>query len=214
MGNIVFLFPLMTSGPPIIAGAVIAVLQAFNVIVGVALARFLRDQPLVVESEYEGERRELLYWSTLIIMVTLAIRFLVGSYVHLHMSYAKPPTPHDFHLFLKDLFFLFAFGAFLVRTSFSTTCRDFLRWIMIFSITDVVWCWIEIKYRPEPLAWNWMWIGLVQLAITSICWMFLLRVKQSSRNLGIFAFLVIVFVALFWIDLKQILFASGWTRFP
>src|SRR5438270_4212008 len=125
------LFVDAVSSTRIIEGAVEAVLLAFTVVVGVALERFLKDHAVVIQEKYQGWRHELFYWSALTILITLAIRFLVGSYIHLHFTYAEVPTLKTVLRFLKDLFFLFVFGTFLVRAALALTSKSFIFWIMM-----------------------------------------------------------------------------------
>lgn len=128
MESLSLLFLLDTEKTPTLVGAVTAILLAFSVVAGAALERLFNDQPLVKKENYQHPRDEVFYWLVLTIVITVAIRFLVGSYVHLHFTYTtsaslRPPGPlydrlWSFSLFLRDLFFLFAFGAFLANSSF------------------------------------------------------------------------------------------------
>jgi hypothetical protein len=222
MENIAVLQSLLNTEPPIIFGAITAILMAFSVVVGVALERFLTDQKLVDASGYEKKRREVFYWIVLTIMITLAVRFLVGSYIHLHITYTLALTPKTFLYFFKDLLFLFAFGAFLVRMAFSESCKDFLGWIIVFSLADVFWSGLqliigifdlEVQKTSGPLALSWLGIGLCQLLIISICHRFVTTEKKSPRNFRIFVFLLIIFVVIFGCDLWAILMGSGWRHF-
>jgi len=199
----------------IIEGAVEAVLLAFTVVVGVALERFLKDHSVVAEQKYQGWRHELCYWSALTILITLAIRFLVGSYIHLHVTYVDTPTIKILLRFLKDLFFLFAFGTFLVRAALAERFRSFMYWIMMFSGAGVAWSIIEVITRPNHLAWAWLLINLFQFVVTFACWKYVDSRPDILRGMpAIFAVLVIMFAGLFCVDLWQIIIGSGWTQLP
>jgi hypothetical protein len=217
---LLFLSVGQTSGEktPVIDGAVAAVWLAFAVVVGVALERLLTEEAWKIASGYEGKIKETFYWLVLIIGITLAIRFLIGSYVHLHMTYWEVRTWRKVLGLFKDLIVLFAFGAFLVRMSFSDTREEFLRWILIFSVADVLWSACEIMIRRggpgEYIAWGWLVIGLIQFAVTALSWRFLQPQQGSPRNFNIFIFLAIVSLVMFGADLWQILIGSGWTDFP
>jgi hypothetical protein len=211
---------------PVIDGAIAAVLLAFSVVVGVALERLLTTEAWDIASGYKGKQLEVFYWLVLTIGVPLAIRFLIGSYVHLHMTYAEFSREWTtFFCLLKDLIFLFVFGAFLVRMSFSKTKEEFLTWILIFSCADVLWCAIEVIIRygnpryghpGERIAWSWLVIGLILFAVTALSRRSLQpeQVPESlSRNFNIFFFLAIVSLIVFAFDLWGILIGSGWTVF-
>ena len=207
---------------PIIDGAIAAILLAFSVVVGVALERLLTTEARKIAARDGGKHREVLYWLVLIIGVTLSIRFLVGSYVHLHMTYSAVPKLADFFCLLKDLVFLFAFGAFLVRMSLSDTSEEFLKWILIFSYADILWCVTELLVRfKEPgarIAWGWLGIGVVQLVIVMFARRSLALQETASqdtpsRNFHIFIFLAIVFLIIFGVDLWVILIHSPWKEF-
>jgi hypothetical protein len=224
MESLSLLFLLDIEKTPTLVGAVTAILLAFSVVAGAALERLFNDQPLVKEENYQHPRDEVFYWLVLTIVITVAIRFLVGSYVHLHMTYTTsailwPPGPlhvrlWSFSLFLRDLFFLFAFGAFLVRIVLSKTCERFMWWIMLFTAADIIWCVCElITHRSQPLAWGWFEIGIFQFLVAIIGWRLLEPKKASIRNLKVFVFLAIIFAVIFCVDLWQILVGSGWSVF-
>jgi hypothetical protein len=196
---------------------IIAVLQAFSVVVGAALTRFFAD-PRVVDAQkfndWENHRhliRELFYWSVLTILITLAIRFLVGSGVHLRMTYNREildSLHRTVFRFLKDLFFLFAFGAFLVRGVLANKVRSFARWLTLFSCTGCFWSVVEYFYytqHPDPFAKIWFFINLFQFAATSICWQLAPKGEETKRCLWIVVSLMVIFVIIFCIDLDHIL---------
>ena len=195
----------------ILEGAVNAVLLAFSVVVGAALETFLKHHPTVREQRFQGWRHELFYWSALTFLITLAIRFLVGSAVHLHFTYVDTSGP--FRWFLKDLFFLFVFGAFLVRAALAVPFRSFVFWLMMFSGTSFVWSGIELLTRPGPLARSWCWIDGFQLIVTLACWWFVPQEPGARRNIPILSILVVVFAVLFCVDLWHILVGSGLALF-
>ena len=187
----------------------------FTVVVGVALERFLKDHLVVAEQKYEGWRHELCYWSALTILITLAIRFLIGSYIHLHVTYVDAPTPKVLLRFLKDLFFLFAFGTFLVRAAIAKHFSSFMYWIMLFSAAGVAWSVIEVITRSYHLAWAWLLINLLQCVVTFVCWKYVGSRPDALRGIpAIFAVLVIMFAGLFCLDLWQIIIGSGLTELP
>ena len=198
---------------------IVAVLQAFSVVVGAALTRFFAD-PRVVDAQkfndWEKHRdfiRELFYWSVLTILITLAIRFLVGSGVHLRMIYKdiQEFSLHTVLRFLKDLFFLFVFGAFLVRAVLSNEVRSFARWLALFSGTGCFWSGFEYLYysaHPDPLAGIWFLINLFQFAITITCWQLAPKGEETKRCLGIVVSIMVIFVVIFCLDLAHILKSS------
>lgn len=205
---------LLTTGnnaTTVFAGPIFAVLMAFSVVVGVALERFLKDHLVVSQQKFEGWRHELCYWSALAVLISVSIRFLVGSEVHLHMVYTAAPTAEILRRFLKDLFFLFVFGSFLVRVALAVSLRQFVFWLMLFSGASFIWSLIEVMYSPEPLAWPWFFMDGSQLVATFVCWCLAPPKEGTGRSLVTMVILVIVFGVLFWIDLWHILDSSpGW----
>jgi len=197
---------------------IIAVLQAFSVVVGAALTRFFVEPRVVDAQNFRAWKRcnfvrELFYWSVLTVLITLAIRFLVGSGVHLRMTYKdiQEFLPANMRRFLKDLFFLFAFGAFLVRAALSKEVRSFARWLMLFSTTGCIWSSVEYLFysqHPDPLAGGWFFINTFQLVTTAICWQLAPKEQENKSGLAIVVSLMVIFSVIFCIDLAHILNSS------
>src|SRR5215469_7385000 len=111
------LLPSVAAAITTFENAILAAVVAFSVVVGVAVTRFFQEPRLVDAQSFDDLKypdfyRELFYWSVLTVLITMAIRFLVGSRVHLYMAYVPPSNTDSLTRtlwrFLKDLLFLFA----------------------------------------------------------------------------------------------------------
>src|SRR2546421_131710 len=101
---------------------VTVVIGIFAVVVGAALERFLTARPMDLgQNVTKRSHRELFYWSALIVLLSLIIRFFVGAAAHLAGMYLKPDAlkPWDMYLLFKDMVFLIVFGVFLVKVAIS-----------------------------------------------------------------------------------------------
>ncbi len=147
--------------------AIEVVTDAFIVIVGVAVERFLTDFPLGnndpafqqehsfgLRFKWRGPKKDLFYWwcyvLALIILVTLVIRFLVGSRVDLLIAYTGT-CPLSVRKFISDVSFLMFFAAFIVGAALSERIRDFMGWLSFCAATGVLWSVMAFKLRPPQL---------------------------------------------------------------
>jgi hypothetical protein len=155
--------------------------------------------------------RTLFYWTSLTILCSLAIRFLVGSDFHLRYLYLQPKhslSIVDIRWFLKDLAFLLAFGVFLVRAALSQTPTSFLMWLIRFLAVAVLWCLLEMvlshfwplhAYVGKP----WLAINSAELVTTFIA-MLVIR-KRVKWCPSAFTVLAICYVIGFCFDLQFII---------
>lgn len=199
--------------------AIEAVLLAFGAVIAVALERFY-SEPVLVDNQRFNSRQKLLrflpargvfYWSALTVLVSLSVRFLIGSSVHMHHN--DSTVPESLRDSLWYTLWLFIFGSIIVRASSEETVRGFAKWLMYFSIGGVVWSLIAI-FSPADnsniltvrLAEGWFWINLVQLICTAVLWWVSDGTKRGRNSqvwwlLGI----AIVFGMLFIVDVCNIL---------
>jgi len=206
--------------------AVESVVVAFVAVVAVALERFYKDRKLVEAQNFEAALcprylfrwrcDEVFYWSVLTVLVSLAIRFLIGSAVHLHSTIEESHGPvRDF---LWDILWLFVFGSFIVRAALAQTTREFSKWLISFSVAGILWSLIAILVSPcgaltYRLGRGWLAINGAQFIATFLLW----RTSgeepkpenRISRVRGMFA-LAFVFGVLFVFDVCHILEGSFW----
>lgn len=201
--------------------AVEAVTITFGAVVAVALERFYKDQRIVKAQRFSTSAwHEAFYWSVLTVLVSLGLRFIVGSAVHLKGSIGQHHGPVN--EFLWDILWLFIFGTFIVRAAQAKNDRNFayrLRW---FSGAAVLWGVVAILGYPHDdtsrhLAPTWLVINLVQFAAS-----FLISGKAppnpapaekplaSKEQVLRMLALAFVFAVLFIADLCHILGGSFW----
>jgi hypothetical protein len=201
-------------------GPVTAVLRIFDVVVGVALERSLKDNQMVflalrkfTKKMATGPSRrvhrfyfELLYWSSLVLLVSLALRSAIGSEVHLKHTYVEAHGPMS--LFLKDLVFLVLFGVLLVRAALSESIARFMLWLTMFLVVGIVWSLIDIAFSGgSPFGCRWLGINAVQLVLTVSGWWWLRR--KPGRAPHTLALLPLCYAAIFCFDVMQMVEASG-----
>jgi hypothetical protein len=192
--------------------AVEAVVLAFGAVVAVALERFYKDPKVVKAQRFEhSPGHEVFYWSVLTVLVSLGIRFLIGSTVHLHGTITENRGPvHDL---LWDILWLFVFGSFIVRAALADDDCEFAKWLRWFSGAGVFWSLIAIVRNPGGtltyrLALGWLIINGAQFAAT-----FLVsgNVRPGSNEQVLrMLTLAVIFALLFIVDLCNILDGSLW----
>lgn len=155
-----------------------AVGEAFIVICGVAVTQFFADGGAVVDtdpafrtkaSSKEPDRRTasyvICYMLALIVLVTLVLRFLIGSHVQLLQEYAKVDE-HSFNRFVTDACFLMFFGAFLVAVAQSKSVAAFMGWLAVLSVAGVLWSLIARWRGDTGLPDWWLKVNLVQFGLS------------------------------------------------
>jgi hypothetical protein len=166
--------------------------DAFIVIVGVAVERFLTDYPLGhedpafqrrVSSSTKPNKTEtvpcpaipketetvedgwywLCYTLALMVLVTLALRFLIGGNSDLAQTYVTPETTGtSIKRFITDVCFLMFFAAFLVGAALSKSVRAFMGWLSLSSAVGVIWTVAAHGVRQQPHLSPWyLHIGLL-----------------------------------------------------
>jgi hypothetical protein len=158
------------------------------------------------------------FWA-LVALLSLLLRYLIGSAIHLNDTYVKrvappaPPLSQSAALLFKDLIFLVVFG--IVILSIETTvsgpqfefwpfafgCALFLLCGLLWSLIDFVCRWIWGIFRPlewvGPGAYGlWPILDMLQFFITlglaSLYWPVLSQVR----------WLALVYVAFLFIDIE------------
>jgi hypothetical protein len=196
--------------------AVEAVSVVFVAVVAVALERFYRDPKIVNAQRFERSYcRETFYWSVLTVLVSLGLRFLIGSAVHLHGTIEQNRGP--LRDLLWDVLWLFVFGSFIVRAALAEDDSEFARWLRWFSGAAVLWSLIAVFPHPHDtltcrLAIGWLIINGAQFAATFI----ISGHVRPGSNEQVVRMLVLAFVfgVLFMVDLAQILNDSFWSCIP
>lgn len=143
--------------------------ETFLVVVGVALHSFLwhyrMGADLGVESADDPDpshKRDPRYWLChllcLIVFISLALRFLVGSRAHSTSTHVESITVDSrwFSFFVWNFVVLIAFGVVLVRAALSQSHYSFLKWLLSFSAIAVVWSLIDSCANKS--AWGKWWL--------------------------------------------------------
>jgi len=195
-------------------GPVTAVLRIFDVVVGVALERALKDDGMIrfalrqfrYVRGYRFRRGtkplhvayEVIYWSSFLVLVSLALRFAIGSEVQMKHVYGEATLESTLG-FMGDLLFLVLFGVVLVRAALSARLTDFLRWLIMFSLLGIIWSCIELARWPgSPYGCWWLGLNSLQLAFTLPCrWM--IRRRPRDARYALMA-LAAVYMTLFAVD--------------
>jgi hypothetical protein len=199
-------------------GPVRAVLAVFGVVVGLALTRFLTSSQMikghihVLKNSINARkfiriRASLFYWSSLMILSSIILRFYIGSTAHLHDTYQVNAalTLKDMVLFLKDLFALIVFGILLVKMALSLNPREFLHWLIWFFRLCILWCLAEIFTRGGFLAKWWLLLNLFQLLFAYAGWILLRRrTRQPRWVLGVLGTLAVLYTLSFIADMRTI----------
>jgi len=195
---------------------------AFVVIIGVAVERFLTEFPLKNDPVFKhpnpqaprGSFQEapskiyrLCYVLSLMAIVTLVLRFLIGSDFHLRHAYANATAKLGVDNFIVDICFLMLFGAFIVGAALAERIQRFALWLALFSAVAVIWSGIAlIRGAQHDLICWWFTINAIQFGIGLAALVLCLR-YQNRHNLVIGALLILSawYVVIFPFDLEHIL---------
>lgn len=153
--------------------------EAFIVICSVAVSQFFTGGTVIdqdpafrtPDTPNQPERRSfwyiLCYMLALIVLVTLVLRFIIGSHVHLMRQYPREVDLPSFRRFVTDVCFLMFFGAFLVGAAQSKSVRAFFGWLALTSGAGVLWSLIALWRGDPDLPYWWLWLNSFQLALTT-----------------------------------------------
>jgi len=196
-------------------GIIKAVGEAFIVICAVAVGLFFTDGTVVDTDpafgakvcQNDGERKlwyGVGYVLALIIIVTLVLRFVIGSSIQLTQEYGKSVSLTSFPRFVTDVCFLMFFGAFLVAVAQAKTVHAFMRWLAIISACGVVWSLVAL-WRSNPDLAKWWLVGnSLQLVLTGIlAWW--CNESGSKRPIGGLIIAGVGFMIMFVFDLQKML---------
>jgi hypothetical protein len=168
-------------------------LALFGVFTGVSLSFYVKS--FLFETTPSGFEK-FPFWSRVLIAVaaiSLLLRYIVGSAVHLNVTYVAKVTTRierkddedDKWIFVEEkkdpksnslgwLFFdtvmLVSFGLFAVMITYSLDFEQFLHSAVYFILVGLFWSVVAYIWRSEDraIAERWLAIGLVQLFITVV----------------------------------------------
>lgn len=152
--------------------------DTFLVVVGVGLHSFLWHYKMGTDLGVENadhpdpdHKRDRRYWLChllcLIVLVSLTLRFLVGSRAHSISSFiGLDRVTVDVWRFVRNFVFLIAFGVILVRAALSQSHRSFMKWLAWFSAVALAWCWCD----GTPWGQWWWKPNLLQGLVTLTAW--------------------------------------------
>jgi hypothetical protein len=199
-------------------------IETFLVVVGVALHSFLRhykmgadlDVPNSDERKPEQDRNWdywRCYWLTFVVLVSLALRFIVGATAHSLSDAAHFSVADQTSRFVWKVVFLISFGVILVEAALAKCHRYFLLWLMGFSVGGMLWSLLECN---SPWGKWWFGVHALQLMVTGLCYPFAPREpgrlddKQYVFKLeGLLTVLAVFYALLFYVDINHILKISS-----
>jgi hypothetical protein len=154
-----------------------AVVETFIVICGVAVTQFFSGGTVVdtdpafwISDTDQKPRRDTWYVAcyilALIVIVTLVLRFLIGSHEQLSREYSGQATIPSFHRFVTDISFLMFFGAFLVGAAQAKSVRAFMGWLALTSAVGVLWSFIALGRGDSNSPYWWLMVNFGQFLLT------------------------------------------------
>jgi hypothetical protein len=197
------------------------VLEAFVVICGIAVTQFFSEGTVVdTDPAFSGDKTTspdrykpwyfISYISALIVIVTLVLRFLVGSQTQLMAAYGPEAKEVSFHGFIADVSFLMFFGAFLVGAAQAKSVRAFMVWLALTSAAGVGWSVMALWRGESNLPLWWLEINFLQFVLTFLLsrWCKPLGAPAGDGKTAAHWGLVVAgawFIVIFFFDLKKIL---------
>jgi hypothetical protein len=200
--------------------------DTFLVVVGVALHSFLRDYKMgrdlgvarlddLVNVPKPHKAYWLSYWLTFVVLISVALRFLVGSRAHVTSVYGgSGSVPLDSYSFTRNIILLVAFGVVLVQAAISKSHRHFMLWMVGFSAAGIMWSLLD------GTNWGrwWLCLHLWQVLVTVVCFLIapskpgtLVENNHVRRLTVSLSLLAVVYVWLFLADLNAIIHLAAST---
>ena len=203
--------------PPGFEAALSALIATFAVLVGVSITDFLDP----AKTHISGD----LYWWVFVMMISLLLRFIVGSAIHLKYTYGNtpqcadevgPPRSRAVFLFFKDGAFLVWFGVLGVGMSHSWDAAGFqgsfsehpfivhAEWFLaaafLWSVADFASraCYLLCHQTQEwPAKPPWLFWGAIDLSQYVITWF---CTTQGGGQINIVQSLSIIYVIYLFVD--------------
>lgn len=181
------------------------IIDAFIVVIGVAIERFLTKFPLGSDEvfypppiqpypdEIKPKHNKFYWWCyvpALMVVVSLVIRFLIGSDYHLRHRYMGSMGKSGF---IFDICVLMVFGAFIVKAALSERVDEFAFWLACCSGLGVGWSlWALCRRDNHGPVLGWFKINFCLLLVTLLVmgWCRHFR-KRSSPKLVIAGLMVL-----------------------
>jgi hypothetical protein len=196
--------------------------EAFIVICGVAVGHFFTGGTVVDHdpafrtkaSPDQPDRRKtwyvVCYMLALIVLVTLVLRFLIGSRVQLMQEYGEQVDQRHFFKFVTDFCFLMFYGAFLVAVAQSKSVRAFMGWLAVISGAGVLWSLIALARGDRDLPYWWLAVNSIQFTLTGGLSLWCLPLSASpevGRKRAIWGLVMagVWFMIIFAFDLEKII---------
>jgi len=165
------------------------------------------------------------YGSSLAVIVTLVLRFLLGSDLHLRNAYLHNAGKQNINQFAVDIAVLMFFGTCIVGAALAESIQRFAWWLALCSAAGALWSWQALS-RPDvqdlrDLVRWWFQINSVQCGIAFclgvVCWylgksrsrkLFFWRFKKPETKQKIMIWGVVIlalwYLAIFPFDLGKI----------
>ncbi len=182
----------------------------FAVFAGVALTHFISESEMVEKYKEKCTSSALqaaFYWSSVCILSSLALRFLLGSKIHLLTTYGQG-SHSGIAGFLHDAIFLFVFGVFLIKAAWAKHHLEFGNWLVALLAGAVLWAsstrWL-IRNDTGFVSF-WLPLDAAQLVITLVVlvpvWRYRSDWPDKARKASAISMLVlaIVYLGVFAID--------------
>jgi hypothetical protein len=194
---------------------------AFVVIVGVGIAGLMEnglgkdDLAFRTDAAQTASHRDSLYWVCyalgLMILVTVILRFLLGSDTHLRHAYARVSTnPVSVGNFIADVSFLMFYGAFLTGAALSNLVRTFMGWLSLSAGAGVAWSVIALIRGERDLVFWWLTVNAIQFLLTFGLYIWACQIDQEvgkgrRQVLGLLGIAWAWYAIIFGFDLQKIL---------
>jgi hypothetical protein len=162
-------------------------LTLFGVFTGVTLSFYIKDF-LFVDKIPEGFKEFPLWSRTLIALsvISLLLRYIVGSAVHLNATYVKvitrldaqddkiilaeekKPKSDSLGWLFFDILMLTGFGLLAVLITYSIDFQELMRLSVFFILVGLAWSLVAFVFRPNDraVAERWLVIDMGQLLVT------------------------------------------------
>lgn len=177
-------------------------LEVFVVVIAIGLHKFLSD-PNLVEAKVDHPHHKLFFWAGAFILVSLGVRYFLGSHVHAHKTYTKPLEGAYRCSFIKDLILRTSLAVWLVRVAVSCDFAEFVWGVMIFSGLGLIWSltvplFIRVCHIEGESGWG-TWV-VVDCLEVGVAWISLCVLKQNDAVPAVALTLAAVYATTFLVD--------------
>jgi len=156
----------------------------FVVLIAIGLHDFL-TKPHLSEAQEGSPHERGFFWSVALILLSLAVRYFLGTHIHSHSTYDKELKGRLRFSFVKDLIFRTTMAVWLVMMAVSHDFKQFVLRTAGFSLVGFVWSLTVPMFAEEssaPKHWKtWAGVNFLEVVAAGSLWYYIVHNGETFR---------------------------------